>query len=37
VGRADYVRRQQGIADRAEPLREALADRCAQLTAAVFD
>ena len=37
AGRAEYVRRQQRIAERAGPLREALADRCAQLTAAVSD
>jgi hypothetical protein len=37
AGRAEYVRRQQRIADRAAPLREVLADRCAQLTATVSD
>lgn len=37
AGRAEYVRRQQDIADRATPLREALAERCAQLTATVPD
>jgi hypothetical protein len=37
AGRAEYVRRQQDIAVRAAPLREALAHRCAQLTGAVSD
>ena len=35
AGRVEYVRAQQGIADRAAPLREALADRCDLLLAAV--
>ena len=33
AGRAEYVRRQQHIAARAAPLRDAIAERCAQLTA----
>jgi hypothetical protein len=28
AGRAEYIRAQQGVADRAAPLRKALADRC---------
>jgi hypothetical protein len=36
-GRAEYVRRQHDIALAAAPLREALADACAQLTAAASD
>jgi hypothetical protein len=37
AGRAEYVRAQQGIAERAEPLRATLADRCDALlsTAAI--
>jgi hypothetical protein len=35
AGRAEYVRAQQSIAERAAPLREALADRCDELLSAV--
>jgi hypothetical protein len=35
AGRAEYVRAQQDIAERAAPLREALADRCDELLSAV--
>jgi hypothetical protein len=35
AGRAEYVRAQQNIAERAAPLREALADRCHGLLSAV--
>ncbi|MGV0793742.1 3-methyladenine DNA glycosylase [Mycolicibacterium sp. XJ1819] len=35
AGRAEYVRTQQAIADRAEPLRAALAERCDALLACV--
>jgi hypothetical protein len=35
AGRAEYVRAQQDVADRAAPLRAALADRCDLLLAAV--
>jgi hypothetical protein len=35
AGRVEYVRAQQRIASRATPLREALADRCELLLAAV--
>jgi hypothetical protein len=35
AGRAEYVRAQQNIADRAAPLRAALADRCDELLSAV--
>jgi hypothetical protein len=34
AGRAEYVRLQQNVADRAAPLRSALADRCDRLAAA---
>ncbi|WP_029114034.1 hypothetical protein [Mycobacterium sp. URHB0044] len=34
AGRAEYVRRQQNVADRAAPLRKELADRCDLLVAA---
>jgi hypothetical protein len=37
AGRAEYVRAQQRIADRAAPLREAIADRCDLLLTAVHD
>jgi hypothetical protein len=35
AGRAEYVRAQQDVADRAAPLRAALADRCDHLLTAV--
>jgi hypothetical protein len=35
AGRAEYVRRQQDLAGRAAPLRDALIKRCALLTEAV--
>ncbi|HEX7825784.1 MAG TPA: 3-methyladenine DNA glycosylase [Mycobacterium sp.] len=35
AGRAEYVRAQQDVADRAAPLRAALADRCDQLLTSV--
>ncbi len=35
AGRAEYVRAQQGIAERAAPLRAHLADRCDELSSAV--
>jgi hypothetical protein len=37
AGRAEYLRLQHEIADRAAPLRAALADRCTQLTAAMSE
>jgi hypothetical protein len=35
AGRAEYVRVQQGVAERAVPLRAALADRCERLLSTV--
>jgi len=37
AGRAEYVRIQQRVAERAAPLRERLADRCERLLATVYD